>query len=72
MKRITTMTDHIKNEAEVEENNMKVKKINQKKNPSSTLSVIGFLSRKSLHELIVNAVAINGNRIYLSFIISLF
>ena len=26
MKRITTMTDHIKNEAEVEEDNMKVKK----------------------------------------------
>ena len=38
MKRVTTMTDHIKNEAEVEEDNMKVKKINQKKNPSSTLS----------------------------------
>ena len=31
------MTDHIKNEAEVEEDNMKVKK-NKKQNPSSTLS----------------------------------
>lgn len=40
MKRVTTMTDHIKNEAEVEENNMKVK-INKSK-AESIIYIIGM------------------------------
>ena len=40
MKRVTTMTDHIKNEAEVEEDNMKVKK-----NKSKAESIIYIISQ---------------------------
>ena len=40
MKRVTTMTDHIKNEAEVEEDNMKVKK-----NKSKEESIIYIISQ---------------------------
>ena len=40
MKRVTTMTDHIKNEAEVEEDNMKVKK--NKSKAESIIYIIGM------------------------------
>ena len=40
MKRVTTMTDRIKNEAEVEEDNMKVKK--NKSKAESIIYIIGM------------------------------